>query len=335
MRRFFRNRIHRNLIHEELNEASQNLRRVNSLNSAVLNAIYMPTRRVLCSHIRDEEGCSMSSPGSLPFINTNEAGERLSGASLAHGTYTLSETTAPSDYELSTQAYNLEVSCHGDITVEGASEEELANSNFVNNQNTPILAFKSTDEAGTPLEGAVYELSNIKFGQIKYTATSDINGIVEFNDLKNGIYRLTEISAPNGFKQSPEGFTVVVNNEGATVNGISSDDFKSYEFKNTPAGHTLSFIKCDYNQTPLKGAEFLLKDTLEAVKQTATSDDLGRVSFTDIDPGIYTLTETVAPIGYSLVPHTFIVLATKNFITINGIPASEFIDFSFINAKTE
>lgn len=86
---------------------------------------------------------------------------------------------------------------------------------------------------------------------------------------------------------------------------------QSEKWKNTPTGK-LSFTKtgADSSSAGLKGVKFTLKrndqkwdnienNILNDVK-TATSDESGKVTFTELDPGEYTLKETEAPKEYKI-----------------------------------
>lgn len=66
--------------------------------------------------------------------------------------------------------------------------------------------------------------------------------------------------------------------------------------ENLPGTYTLSFVKKNNFNKALDGATFSL--TAEGYEKTATSAEGGTVSFSDLVPGSYILTEVSAPAGY-------------------------------------
>ena len=229
---------------------------------------------------------------------------------LAPGTYTLTETTAPSGYAPNTQTYTVVVSATGEITVNGTAQSEFS---VANTRNAYPLSFPKADlRTGEPLSGAVFTLSN---GQ---TATSDSDGRVTFGPLTPGTYTLTETTAPAGYLPNTQTYTVVVSSTGTvTVDGDPAAEFTVY---NTPQP---AFFLRKYDARtgePLPGAVFTLSNG-----QTATSDSDGLVQFGPLTPGTYTLTETRAPEGYLPNTQTYtVVVSATGEITINGDPMGEF-----------
>ena len=93
-------------------------------------------------------------------------------------------------------------------------------------------------------------------------------------------------------------------------------------------GHvgTLEFTKINAGKQLLSGAEFTLEVSNGDWKETATSSDDGRISFTNIPSGhTYTLTETEAPEGYVAVEPIGVTVSYGE-VTATGITDGTLID---------
>lgn len=72
------------------------------------------------------------------------------------------------------------------------------------------FSFTKVNNAGEPLSGARFKLTNTADSSESYNAKSIENGIVSFNDLRTGTYKLEEITAPDGYNISGETWVVKV-----------------------------------------------------------------------------------------------------------------------------
>lgn len=146
------------------------------------------------------------------------------------------------------------------------------------------------------------------------------------------VYRIVETKAPEGYEASgQERYICIASKE----NSLETDTdlkaiVKSLEVKtvtecvkcvnwgtitieNSPASQkfSFSFTKTDTSGKALPGAAFTL--TGEDYSQTATSDENGTVTFTDLKPGkTYRLEETRAPGGYLLSTETWKIVVGEN-----------------------
>lgn len=125
---------------------------------------------------------------------TDENGE-LIFTNLKGGNYTLKEKTAPAGYVLSTKAIA--------VTIDPAQENVLAP---VTNELLPqevLGSLKLTkvdqDNPTKKLAGAEFKLYDSSRNLVA-TGTTDINGELEFKELKPGAYTLEESAAPNGYE---------------------------------------------------------------------------------------------------------------------------------------
>lgn len=134
-------------------------------------------------------------------------------------------------------------------------------------------------------------------------------GVIRFNGLPLGSYTVTETTAPPGYQAAPPQ-TVTV------AAGLNSALFKDQPVVNTKGG--LIVNKQDESGTALKGSCFeLLAGTTVVAGPACDADDGandGKVTFTNVEKGSYTLRETKAPTAdYSLAADvTVTIIAGKN-----------------------
>ena len=97
-----------------------------------------------------------------------------------------------------------ESNCKMDFTIPDAR--------FVNVENVPLadLTLTKVDSKGNGISGAKFKLVNDNGGETYPITTSDAKGNVTFNNLKEGIYTLTEAVAPDGYVASKEAYKVKV-----------------------------------------------------------------------------------------------------------------------------
>ena len=139
---------------------------------------------------------------------------------------------------------------------------------------------------------------------------------------------------------------------------FSNNPNSEQEGENSPTGETpwdnvivftykVTVNKVNENGEALKGAAFKLEksykdSSTKLVKEFTVDDDLSSFTFSGLDDGTYTLTETATPAGYnSIKPVTFTVTAEHKIVwgntdqrtdiltSVNGNKASGEIDFTF------
>ena len=182
------------------------------------------------------------------------------------------------------------------------------------------------DGASSDYDNAVWKPSSVAD---KTRITND-DGQASFVNLipTAALYKLEETKAPGGYdiddtQDSPKVYYFRFVNKGAfdpgttehknvqinegtatnaTVLEINRTVLKGFSFDrtNTPTGK-LEFTKTDANDKGIQAVEFtLVRDDKKVKDQTATSDASGKVTFSKLDPGTYTLKETAAPDQYLL-----------------------------------
>ena len=210
------------------------------------------------------------------------------------GDYTLTEIEAPKGYKLTSEPVKFTVSEKG----------EIATVRVKNYPETGVKIQKVDGITGKTVAGAKLQVKNAK-GTVVKTITSETKP----TELKidAGDYTLTEVEAPKGYKitSEPVKFTVNTNGEIATVT-----------MKNYPnTGAKISKVDVT-NSKELPGATLVIKDASgkEIKRWVSTTEP----TYFELDPGKYTLTETIAPQGYKLSKET-IEFEVKNDGTIDTV----------------
>lgn len=121
-----------------------------------------------------------------------------------YGQYELKETETLNAYVLSEDVLEVSIETEGQAidlkTIENAPK-------------TTMVLFKKVDQSGKALAGAEFELK--LDDETVYKATSDQDGLVQFEGVVYGEYLLTEIKAPEGYEPMKEAKKVVVDTEEA------------------------------------------------------------------------------------------------------------------------
>ncbi|WP_057769210.1 isopeptide-forming domain-containing fimbrial protein [Lactobacillus selangorensis] len=147
------------------------------------------------------------------------------------------------------------------------------------------------------------------------TATSDTNGLLTFDEpLTVGEYTLKETVAPSGYQKVADiDFTVKENTDGKLVAVVKvgpteTEINENYQIVDHKIPMNLKIKKIDASDNKeLSGAEF----TLKKGDNTIT----GTTSWSDLQPGTYTLTETKAPSGYQLSDSVYTITIAKDGMT--------------------
>ena len=164
---------------------------------------------------------------------------------------------------------------------------------------TASIEINKTDESGVALKGAGMQVINSQ-GTVVDSWTSDGQKHV-VNGLTEGAYTIKEVSAPAGYKLSTTEIKFTVGSDGK-VRDSGNNITNFIAFKNEKTSVTIS--KQDItSKTELPGATLVIKnkDGQEVVKWTSSTK---QYIIKGLAAGTYTLTETIAPDGYSLSTET-------------------------------
>ena len=184
----------------------------------------------------------------------------------------------------------------------------------------------------TALPGATFKLQQYEndtwqdvtdSGGNLLTVTSDDNGQVAFTNLQYGTYRAVETEAPSGYKSTDVNGNPLTwgpstplcwttNRANLMPSSAVSANAMSIESGTAtladPRSLSLMVLKQDENGNPLAGATFTLVKNGEAAGKSAETSNVGVVkdgasenaaaTFTDLENGTYTLTESRVAAGY-------------------------------------
>jgi hypothetical protein len=156
------------------------------------------------------------------------------------------------------------------------------------------LTVLKTDEDGDPLDGASFVLIDAAQVEIEPTVSADGTTFV-FADLEAGVYTLHESVAPDGCEPAAD---VTV-----TLPDPTQGNDVTVTAENDCAGGgegelgSLTVLKTDEDGDPLDGASFVLIDAAQVEIEPTVSADGTTFVFADLEAGVYTLHESVAPDG--------------------------------------
>lgn len=220
---------------------------------------------------------------------------------LRMGKYYIKEIKAPIGYILDEELKEVELKKGADtkhITYEFKNEKIKGN-----------IEFNKKDEQNNPLEGAEFSIyneadKNVEDAVAVKRASSDINGLVKFEDIPYGKYIIKETIAPVGYEPSEKLLEVEIKENGERVT--------LEEVVNERIIGDIEIIKKSESGETLKDAEFELRNNNNENKvYTGITDKNGSIVFKDIDHGTYTLKETKPPKGHILNKKTYEVEISK------------------------
>ncbi|MDP7992262.1 SpaA isopeptide-forming pilin-related protein [Bacillus sp. MHSD_36] len=220
----------------------------------------------------------------VEMLRTDKTG-KVTSKKLEPGTYTLKETKAPQGYKLLKEEIKVVVEANKVVQVQVENAKELGS----------LRVIKKDAESGKVLEGAEFKLKNENGQVVGEAKTTNKDGVVKFENLVPGKYMLEETKAPEGYK------TVEVKVEvNIVANEVAKQEVLNEKVKEKIKGQ-VEIIKVDANDKDKKlaGAVFeILKDGTKI--DTLTSDENGKATSKELEPGDYILKEVQAPEGYEL-----------------------------------
>ncbi len=255
-------------------------------------------------------------------------------------TYYLKEITAAPGYALDTNVYPFDAVNTYSYVTKGANTYDDLTVSVADDPLRMPFSFTKTDSAGDALANATFSLVQTEGGTISKSVTSTAAGLVDFGNLNQGTYTLTETSVPAGYEGVSGSWTVVVDGQTKTVTVTANDGAPAFtgsqaagwKLANVPVPVPFSFTKTDsVTNGALAGATFNLKGTsgiaeAKALDKTVTSTAAGLVDFGNLYEGTYTLAETGVPDGYEGVSGSWTVSVDADPVSVtvaavDGAPA--------------
>ena len=259
------------------------------------------------------------------FITDSNGEIRITN--LAPGAYVLTETKAPAGYVMDSPSTNVVIGANGDTQT-------------VIVTNTPkggLIVEKYDSVTKLPLSGAQFKITNTN-GELtpdnegltssNGLYTTDRSGQIVLSKLLPGTYVVSEVKAPDNYQADPTPQTVVVN----------AGDTQTLRFYDDPLC-TLTILKRDaVTKKPLKGAEFLVRDSEGRAigpnnGRYITGTD-GTVTVSGLAPNsTIVVSESKAPTGYikDETPKNIVVrTGVANSLIFDNEPATTLIIRKFI-----
>ncbi|PFX95022.1 collagen-binding protein [Bacillus mycoides] len=218
-------------------------------------------------------------------LKTNSEG-KIIVENLRPGTYQFVETTAPKHYDLDKKPIV--------VTVE-KSQKDIATVTMKNSLTKGGVDLTKVDDVdGTTLEGAVFNIVDMKGTVIREKLTTNSQGKISVSDLRPGDYQFIETNAPKHYDLNKEPIPFTIEKGQAEPISVTA--------KNSLTKGAVELSKVDdIDGTVLKGAVFKIVDMNgNDVRTDLTTDAYGKVAVPDLRPGDYQFIETKAPEHYKL-----------------------------------
>ena len=261
-------------------------------------------------------------------IFTTDAQGEIRISNLAPGAYVISEIKAPDGgYVIDTPSTNVVIGQGGDTQTVVIK----------NTRKGGLIVEKYDKVTKQPLAGAQFKImtasgelvpDNEGLTSSNGLYTTDQNGQIVLSKLLPGTYVVSEEKAPDNYRKDPTPQTVVVN----------AGDTQTIRFYDDPLC-TLTILKRDaVTKKPLKGAEFLVKDSSGHVigpnNGLYTTGTDGTVTVTGLAPNsTIVVSEKKAPVGYILdeTPKNIVVRSgVANGLIFDNEPGTTLIIRKFI-----
>ena len=200
---------------------------------------------------------------------------------LKAGTYIVEEIQAPAGYEITEPAKTVYLS---------GEEQAVISIEFADKKIGAGEIIKVDAETGKRLKGAEFEIRKLN-GEIIGQFTTDENGVIHLDNLKDGWYQATETKAPKGYilDTTPHNFEV---KDGQTA---------SITVKNSKSSSVLIRKIDSETKEGIYGVKFLLSDVNHKPLGTYESDQNGYVYIDEeLEDGKYYIREIQAAEGYNL-----------------------------------
>lgn len=181
------------------------------------------------------------------------------------------------------------------------------NANFTNGR----IDILKTDQNGTPLEGAEFDIINSNNDAVEHVVTgSDGHGLT--TSLALGNYQVQETKAPIGYKLDSTLYPVEISSDDGTNAQITITNEPINLPDNNYKG-SIELIKKSTDGTLLQGAEFDVINSSGDIVDHIITNQKGEGVSKKLPLGDYNLVETKAPDGYQLdsTPHP-ITIKTNN-----------------------
>ena len=205
-----------------------------------------------------------------------------------------------------TQNYLISTDPYGDESGQGNL--------YIKTNNAKIIINKTDEDTGKSIPNTTFQLLK-EDGTVVANATTNSNGVAEFNNLYQGRYIIKEI-------ESNESYIIDVTEKDVTIN---YNQTKTLNLTNKHKLGNLKVIKVDKdnNKITLGGIKFdLFSEEFNRVIGTYTTDENGEILIKNLRTGNYSLIEKLTNKWYKLADDTQTIVewnTTKNQIVENEL----------------
>lgn len=215
-------------------------------------------------------------------FTTNRDGEILL-TGLEPGTYIVEEVAAPDSHVVNSTPQSIELT---------TGQADPATLIFFDDLKPGMRLVKVDSVTMNPLPNATYLISKVG-GAFSKEFTTDGEGEIDLSKLEPGAYQVKEVKAPDGY----------LIDDGIRIIQLNAGENAQFVFTDTPKP-SLTVVKYDpQNNKYLAGATFRIAAVADGSHYLdRVTDTQGRITITDLEPGVYSIQETAAPAGYVLNP---------------------------------
>ena len=211
--------------------------------------------------------------GAVKYEATTDADGKANFNNVAYGDYKLVETETLKNYNLD--------ATERDVTIDSQnSTKQITLTNVMKKGKVVVTKVDATDNTK--------KLKDVKFAlkqgnDVKYEATTDVDGKAVFNGVAYGDYKLVETKHLDNYNADTTERDVTIDNQNST---------KQLTVTNTliKGKVEVTLVDAVLDGKPIKGATFVLKQGDTVVKEL-TTDDSGKVVFENVPYGEYTVVE--------------------------------------------
>ncbi len=188
------------------------------------------------------------------------------------------------------------------------------------------IKIHKVDEAGQPLQGAVFEVIRDRNQAVVGRLTTDSDGNASVGKLLRDNYTIREVTAPFGYDKLTEDIKISPDEFGSDKSVERRIENKKTPPK-TPTEKEITFKKVDPNGKEIPGAELKIYSGDTVNLEEAPVADWTTVADTSkvikLAPGTYTLREFDAPEGYQIVGDITFTVNADGSITIKNKGADD------------
>ncbi len=210
----------------------------------------------------------------IETITTNASGVAVS-KDLPIGTYYYKEVEAPSNVVMDTNEYEFKIESTGQIITK----------TVVNKVAKGKLEIHKVDNTNTPIAGVKFNILDSNKNVVD-TIVTNASGVAVSKDLPIGTYYYKEVEAPSNVVMDTNEYEFkLTSNEQVLVKTVINDLQKG----------SIQIFKIDSERTPIPGVTFQILDSNKNVIDTIITDENGKASSKELEPGTYYYKEFKAP----------------------------------------